>query len=90
MPRRINQLRTFAAQCFGGQRGRVVAMRKRAGQGGRMKLHKYGIGDLRAGACRHGQRFATGAARIGGDGIKMTNATGRHNHRAGANEERPG
>ena len=36
MPRRINQLRAFAAQCFGGQRGRVVAMRKRAGQGGRL------------------------------------------------------
>ena len=55
-----------------------------------MKLHEFGIGNLRAGARCHRQCFAIGPTWIGGHRIKMTDTAGRHNHGAGADEQRAG
>ena len=50
----VDQHRAFAAQRFGRERRGIAA----DGDGGRMELHEFGIGDHRAGARRHAEAFA--------------------------------
>jgi hypothetical protein len=69
----IDQLGAFAAQGFGGQRGRIAA----DVDGGRVELHELGIGDGRAGQGRKGQALALEVGRRGGDAIEAADAAGR-------------
>ena len=79
----IDQERAFAAQRLGGERRRVAADI----DGGRMKLHEFGVGDHRAGAGGDGDAFAARLARIGGDGVDLAGAAGRQHYGAGGKDE---
>src|SRR5215475_10407173 len=68
----VDQNGALAPQGFTRERGRIVPGRDRR----RMKLHELRICKYSACACRDGEPDAASLRRIGGDRIKMSDATG--------------
>ena len=55
-----------------------------------MELHKFGIGNRGARACRHAEAFTARFQRIGGDGVECAEAAGGKNHGRGAEQHQAG
>ena len=79
---RIDERRPFAAQCFGCERRGIDP----GIDGGRMKLHEFGVGDHRTGASRHRQGFALRVRRIGGEREQRADAARRQHDGRSRNE----
>ena len=69
----VDQRGAFAAQRLGRERCRIDA----DGDGGRVELDEFRIGDARARACRDREAGAARLRRVGGDGVERADAAGR-------------
>ena len=80
----VDDQRALAAQRFRRERRGIDA----DVDGGRVKLHEFGVGDQRAGARRHGDAGAAGVDGVCRDAIEMADAAGREHKRGAAEEAR--
>ena len=78
----IDEGRALAAQRFGCERRRIGADVERGG----VELNELRVGDDRADAGRHGDRFTARIGGIGRHGIERADAAGRQHHGAGRKE----